>query len=129
MGDQDFFGQKLKGSFVGGRFAKGCEFLLVSWGRVQLGGGGRFSCGNKGKGEGSGGWGRDRQRNRQVNAQALSKLPFSKLPLGSQFPLREYKIPPPPKIRENFSKITINLAHPEPVLKITEKFLESATFR
>ena len=38
---------------------------------------------NKGKGgEGGegGGWGR--QRNRQVNAQALSKLPFSKLPFS-----------------------------------------------
>ena len=35
----------------------------------------------KGKGVGKvGGWGRDRQRNRQVNAQALSKLPFSNLP-------------------------------------------------
>ena len=28
-----------------------------------------------------GGWGGDRQRNRQVSAQALSKLPFSDLPL------------------------------------------------
>ena len=43
---------------------------------------------NKGKGgeggEGGegGGWGRDRQRNWQVNAQALSKLPFSKLPFS-----------------------------------------------
>ena len=39
---------------------------------------------NQGKGKGGGeggGWGRDRQRNRQVNAQALSKLPFSDLPL------------------------------------------------
>ena len=41
------------------------------WGRVQVGGGGRFSCGKS--------WKRDRHRNRQVNAQALSKLPFSKL--------------------------------------------------
>ena len=37
----------------------------------------------KGKGVGRvGGWGRDRQRNRQVNAQALSKLPFSDLPFS-----------------------------------------------
>ena len=42
--------------------------------------GGVFPVENKGKGEGIG-EGRDRQRNRQVNAQALSKLPFSKLPL------------------------------------------------
>ena len=34
------------------------------------------------KGRGSGGWGGDRQRNRQVNAQALPKLPFSKLPFS-----------------------------------------------
>ena len=41
----------------------------------------RFSCGKiREKGRGWGGWGRDRQRNRQVNAQASSKLPFSKLP-------------------------------------------------
>ena len=40
--------------------------------------------GKKAKGVGmvGGGWGRDRQRNRQVNAQALSKLPFSKLPFS-----------------------------------------------
>ena len=47
--------------------------------------GGGFALENKGKGEGGGeggGWGRDRQRNRQVNAQALLKLPFSKLPFG-----------------------------------------------
>ena len=37
----------------------------------------------KGEGGGEGGrWGRDRQRNRQVNAQALSKLPFSDLCFG-----------------------------------------------
>ena len=33
------------------------------------------------KGKGVGGWGGDRQRNRQVNAQALSELPFSDIPL------------------------------------------------
>ena len=39
-------------------------------------------------GEG-GGWGRDRQRSRQVNAQALSKLPFSNLPFSfSMLPAR-----------------------------------------
>ena len=46
-----------------------------------LGVGGGFLVENKGKGEGGGeggGWGRGRQR-WQVNAQALSKLPFSKL--------------------------------------------------
>ena len=59
------------------------------WGRVQVGGGGWFSVENKGKGEGGGeggGWGGDRQRNGQVDAQALSKLPFSKLPF-SFFPI------------------------------------------
>ena len=46
---------------------------------------GGFPVEHKGKGEGGregGGWGRDRQRNRQVNAQALSKLPFSKRPFS-----------------------------------------------
>ena len=42
----------------------------------------------------AGGWGADRQRNRQVNAQALAKLPFPKDPAvlkilrGSKFTLR-----------------------------------------
>ena len=37
----------------------------------------------KGKGVGEGGgWGGDSQRNHQVNAQALSKLPSSKLPFS-----------------------------------------------
>ena len=36
----------------------------------------------EGGGEGWGGWGGDGQRNRQVNAQALSKLPFSNLPFS-----------------------------------------------
>ena len=40
----------------------------------------RFPSLNKGKGEG--GWGGDGQRNRQVTAQALSKLPLSKLPFS-----------------------------------------------
>ena len=51
------------------------------WGRVEVGGGEWFPEENKGKGEGGGeggGWGRDRQ----VNAQALLKLPFSKLPFS-----------------------------------------------
>ena len=52
------------------------------WGRVQ-GGGSLWKIQEKGKGGGEGGgWGRDRQRNRQVNAQALSKLPFSDLPFS-----------------------------------------------
>ena len=54
---------------------------------VGFRGGWRFSCENQGKGEGVrggvGGGGGDRQRNRQVNAQALSKLPFSNLPFSS----------------------------------------------
>ena len=57
------------------------------WGAV-------FPVENKGKGEGGGkggGWGGDRQRNRQVNAQALSKLPFSDLPF-SFFPIIEQSL-------------------------------------
>ena len=50
-------------------------------------GGGGFPVESNGKGEGGGqgrvgGCGGDWQRNRQVNAQALSKLPFSKLPFS-----------------------------------------------
>ena len=46
-----------------------------------VGSGGMVGGGLKGKGVGRvGGWGRDRQRDRQVNVQALSKLPFSNLP-------------------------------------------------
>ena len=64
--------------------------LLVCLGEgfgVGFGGvvGGGSPVENKGQGEGGGGWGgwgRDRQRNRQVNAQALSKLPLSKLPFS-----------------------------------------------
>ena len=45
--------------------------------------GGGFPLESKGKGEGggweAGGWGGDRRRNRQVNAQALLKLPFRNL--------------------------------------------------
>ena len=48
------------------------------------------------------------------------------LGLGSQFPLREYKIPPDPKILENCKNC--NLAHPAPVLKITEKNLKKCNF-
>ena len=53
--------------------------------RGVMGGARGFSVENKGKGEGGGrvgGGGRDRQRNRQVNAQALSKLRFRKLPFS-----------------------------------------------
>ena len=55
------------------------------WGWVQVGGaGGGFPVeirekGRGGERGGGGGWGGDTQRNRQINAQALSKLPFSKL--------------------------------------------------
>ena len=49
--------------------------------------GGGFPVENKRKG----GWGRDQQRNRQVNAQALSKLPFSNYPLVS--PRRAHPLP------------------------------------
>ena len=78
--------QKLRGSFYRGW----CEFPLVSLEErlgvgFPVGGGGGFPVESKGKGEGGGeggGWGGDRQRNRQVNTQALSKLPFSKLPFG-----------------------------------------------
>ena len=53
------------------------------WFRGVVGGG--FPVANEGKREGEwggregGGWGGDRQRKRQVNAQALSKRPFTKL--------------------------------------------------
>ena len=50
---------------------------------LQVGGGGGFPVENEGKGKGGGeggGWGGDRQNNRQVNAQALWKPPFGKLP-------------------------------------------------
>ena len=51
--------------------------------RVVVGGGSLWKIKEKGKGGGEGGgWGGDRQRNRQVNAQALSKLPFSDLPFS-----------------------------------------------
>ena len=46
---------------------------------------GGFPLEKEGKGRGGGeggGWGGDRQRNRQVNAQTLSKLPFSNLPFS-----------------------------------------------
>ena len=46
---------------------------------------------NEGKGEGGGeggGWGGDRQRTRQVNAQALSKLPFGDLPLKNHWEIK-----------------------------------------
>ena len=70
--------------FTGGSFRKGCEFLLVSLGGFGVGfrggGGWWFSVENE-RWEG-GGWGRDRQRNRQVNAQALLKLPLSNLPFS-----------------------------------------------
>ena len=65
-------------------FAKGCEFLLVFLGegfgvrfRWVVGGGFPVENKERAKGGGEGGaWGGDRQRNRQVNAQALSKLPL-----------------------------------------------------
>ena len=50
------------------------------------------------------------------------KSPFSCPNERSRFPLTEYKIPPPPKIPEKLLK-KCNLAHPGPVLKITEKLL------
>ena len=74
-----------KGKFLPGVvFAKGCEFVLVSlgdgfgvWGRVQGGGGGgRFPVENKG------GQAKEPAAYQQVNAQALSKLPFGKLPFS-----------------------------------------------
>ena len=57
------------------------------WGQVQEGGGGGVggSCKNEGKGEGSGefgGMGQGPAKKPASNAQALSKLPFSKLPLS-----------------------------------------------
>ena len=47
---------------------------------------------------------------------------------GSRFPLTEYN-PPPPR-PENPRKLlkNYNLAHPGPVLKITEKLLRSVIF-
>ena len=59
--------------------------MSLKEGRVQGGGGGDFPVKTKGNGEGGGeggGWCGDRQRNRQINVQALSKLPFSKLPFS-----------------------------------------------
>ena len=44
--------------------------------------GGGFPLENKGGGGEGGGWGGDRQRHWHVNAQALSKLPFSDLPFS-----------------------------------------------
>ena len=87
----------IKGSFYRGVvFAKGCEFLLVSLGRGFGSGSGGWwvvSCAKwrkRGRGWGGwGGWGRHRQRNRQVNAQALSKLPFSDLPFSLKFSLKD----------------------------------------
>ena len=70
-------------------FAKGGDPLFVSPGE---GFGAGFACGWRGGGapvetrekgkekRKGGGCGGDRQRNRQVNAHALSTLPFSKLP-------------------------------------------------
>ena len=91
MGCEGSIRQKLKGSFYRGSFRKGVRVpISVSgggvWGRVQGGGGVRFSCGKRGGGGEGGGRGEDRQRNRQVNAQALSKLTFSDLPfLGGRY--------------------------------------------
>ena len=84
------FGQKLKGSFYRGSFRKGVAVPIVpgggDWGRVRGGGGVwvfLWKMREKGKGVGRvRGWGGDRPRNRQVNAQALSKLPFSDLPFS-----------------------------------------------
>ena len=82
-------GRKLRGSFYRGQFSqRGASSYWCPWERglgSSSGGvvGGGFPVENEGKGEGGGecgGWGRDRQRNRQVNARALSKLPFSDLP-------------------------------------------------
>ena len=53
--------------FLGEGFGIGFRGVLLLWG--------------KGVGRGGGGGG-DRQRNWQVNAQALSKLPFSNLPFS-----------------------------------------------
>ena len=52
------------------------------WGRVEGGGEGGFSLENKGKRGGEGGEGGGWDRDQQVNAQALSKLPFSELPFS-----------------------------------------------
>ena len=52
-------------------------------GRGRVGGGFPVKIRERGKGVGRvGGWGKDRQENRQVNSQALSKLPFSNLPFS-----------------------------------------------
>ena len=81
--------QKLKGVvFTGGSFRKGVAVPIGVprggvWGRVRGGDGGWFSFGKRGKrARGWGGWGVGwgPARNRQVDAQALSKLPFSNLP-------------------------------------------------
>ena len=76
-------GQKLKGSFYRGSFRmRGGSSHWCPWRSLGSGSGGWWgwvSFGQRGK-RGRG-WGGDRQRNRQVNAQALSKLPFSDLPL------------------------------------------------
>ena len=58
------------------------------WGRVQVGGGGWFSCGKQGKGDtgwgghgGGGGLGTGKGTGQSMRTR-LSKLPFSKLPSG-----------------------------------------------
>ena len=89
------FGQKLKVVLPGVVFANGVRVPIGVpsgwvWGRVQGVVGGGFPVENQGKREGGGGggvWGGgDMLRSRQVNAQALSKLPFSNLPFSFQRP-------------------------------------------
>ena len=61
-------------------------------GKMGRGWGGWGGCGGL--------WGGDRQRNRHVNAQALSKLPSSNLPLRLGWPATEWESGTKPKMAE-----------------------------